>query len=101
MSGTFELKELASQWLQFLQDGEVEACSVACAAFHTRVAEWVATNMCAEWLCPHAVEGRATLATFRQSLECLALMEFHDVCPAVPENATLAKGLLLCAEVCQ
>ena len=90
------LLEVADAWWQHVQQQEAEDLSILHVALHCRVAEWVASNVSADWLCPDAVEGRCVLATFRQSVECLALMDFTEVQPEGPDDVTLDGGFLLC-----
>ena len=90
-----ELRGLAKQWLQFVQEG-AEDCSVTCFVFHQNVSTWVVNNVCAEWLCPEVSDGRIYIATFRKSLECLAPLDFAEVCPVCADDVFLDRGFLLC-----
>ena len=58
----------------------------------------LAEHVTPEWLCPEPQAGGALLATFRQSVECLALLDLADVSVDQPTAPALAGGCMVCDE---
>ena len=54
----------------------------------------VVQHLTVSWLCPNDSSGGCYRPTFRHSAECLAFLDFSEVCPESPENVTLHQGFL-------
>ena len=93
-----EIEEITSAWRHFVSVELSEAASIHSAAIHHAAATWLAEHVTPEWLCPEPQAGGALLATFRQSVECLALLDLADVSVDQPTAPALAGGCMVCDE---
>ena len=71
------LTQIAKDWCGFVTDPDLDSVSVRSAAFRRVVAEWVAHNMSAEWLCSSDCPDAVQVSTFRDSLSALAVIDFE------------------------
>ena len=91
-----DITAVCRAWVFHVSECLDEEHDIASAALHRAAACWMQEHVTPEWLCPDPRRGQDLLATFRQSVACLALLEFDDVCVASPEGVLCEGGCLVC-----
>ena len=87
---------LVKDWCCFVRYSVPETTMVQTAAVHGAAANWISEKVSPEWLCSEPVAGQELPATYRQSVECLALLDFADM--AIPADVAPldSNGCLVC-----
>ena len=76
------LVEVSRHWRQHVRQVDLESLNIRDAAMHGAAAEWLANHFTVEWLCAQQLGRPVHLATYRQSLAGLAMVDCSQVARA-------------------
>ena len=95
---TTGLLGLAQEWLVHIE--AQDEISIAAAALHRAVSFWIVESFSVEWLCSQPLAVEAPLATYRHSVQGLAMLEFGPAFTVPRPAVSKFNAGLVCLEQC-
>ena len=95
---TEDLLAVTAKWAAHVQHCDCDHFSVLGASWHTAVSVWLAHHFSIDWLCVSGEVQCGQVATFKQSCEGLAMLDFGQSCTRLPISCQASNCLLLCSQ---